>query len=104
MNTNTNTLDSFDSFGVEHIPEEILRSINNKIIITNTLRIKAYDSMCGHFYIGFIYSMLNSKSLRDFMKLFYLKNLKKEWSSDSRLYFEIKFKHEWRKCMWHQIR
>ena len=45
----------FDSFGVEHIPKEIDKFINRSSIITNTFRIKAYDSiMCGSFCIGFI--------------------------------------------------
>ena len=38
----------FDSFGVEHIPKEIMNSISRKKIITNIYRIQAYDSiMCG---------------------------------------------------------
>ena len=42
----------FDSFGVEHIPEEIQTFIGNKNIITNIFRIQAYDSiMCGFFCI-----------------------------------------------------
>ena len=54
----------FDSFGVEHIPKEIMKFINRtsfgtgsrrKKIITNICRIQAYDSiMCGYFCIGFI--------------------------------------------------
>ena len=31
----------FDSFGVEHIPKEIRKSIGNKNIITNIYRIQA---------------------------------------------------------------
>ena len=38
----------FDSFGVEHIPEEIKKFISNKNIKTNIFRIQEYDSiMCG---------------------------------------------------------
>ena len=38
---------NFDSFEVEHIPEEIKKFIGNKNIITNIYRIQAYDStMC----------------------------------------------------------
>ena len=33
----------FDSFGVEHIPEEIKKFIGNKSIIANIFRIQAYD-------------------------------------------------------------
>ena len=40
----------FDSFGVEHIPEEMKKFINNKNMIANIFRIQAYDSiMCGYF-------------------------------------------------------
>ena len=51
---NTKTVTYFDSFGVEHIPKEIKKFINNKNIITNVFRIQAYNSeMCGYFCIGF---------------------------------------------------
>ena len=61
----------FDSFGVEHIPKEILKFINHKEIITNIYRIQAYDSiMCGYFCIGFINFMFNYKSLTDYTNLF----------------------------------
>ena len=52
---NTKTVTYFDSSGVNHIPKEIEKFINNKNIITNIFRIQAYDSvMCGYFCIGFI--------------------------------------------------
>ena len=61
----------FDSFGVEHIPKEIIKFINRKKIITNIDRIQAYDSiMCGYFCIGFINFMFNGKSLTDYANLF----------------------------------
>ena len=42
------TVTYFDSFGAEHIPKEIKKSINSKNIIGNIFRIQAYDSvMCG---------------------------------------------------------
>ena len=45
----------FDSFGVEHIKEEVQAFINNKNIKTNNFRMQAYDSMrCRYFCIGFI--------------------------------------------------
>ena len=54
----------FDSFGVEHIPKEIKKSIGNKNIITNIYRIQAYDTiMCRYFCIGSIDFMLKGKSL-----------------------------------------
>ena len=61
----------FDSFGVEHIPKEIIKFIVQKKIITNIYRIQAYDSiMCGYFCIGFINFMFNGKSLTDYTNLF----------------------------------
>ena len=49
----------FDSFGVEHIPEEIKKFIGNKNIITIIYRIQAYNLiMDGYFCIGFIDFML----------------------------------------------
>ena len=68
----------FDSFGVEHILNEIKAFIDNKNIKTNTFRIQAYDSMiCGYFCIGFINFMLARKTLTDFTNLFLLNNFKK---------------------------
>ena len=53
----------FDSFGVEHVPEEIKAFINNKNIKTNIFRIQAYVSvMRGYFCIGFIDFMLAGKT------------------------------------------
>ena len=38
----------FDSFGVEHIPEEMKKSIGNKDIKANIFRVQANNSvMCG---------------------------------------------------------
>ena len=39
-----NDITYFDSFGVEHIPEEIKKFMGNKNIKTNIFRIQAYDS------------------------------------------------------------
>ena len=64
---NNKTIIYFDSFGVEHIPKEIMKFIGNKSIITNIFRIQAYDSiMCGYFCIGFINFMLNGNSLTNY--------------------------------------
>ena len=61
----------FDSFGVEHIPEEIKEFIGNKNIKANIFRVQANDSvMCGYFCIGFIDFMLASKKLTDFTNMF----------------------------------
>ena len=69
----------FDSFGVEHIPNEIKTSINRSLsITTNIFRIQAYDSiMCGYFCIGFIDFMLAGKTLTEFTNLFSPNNFKR---------------------------
>ena len=67
-----NDIAYFDSFGVEHIPEEIKKFINGSLsITTNIFGIQTYDStMCGYFSIGFINFMLACKTLIDFTNLF----------------------------------
>ena len=61
----------FDSFGVEHIPEEIKEFIGNKKIKANIFRTQANNSiMCGYFCIGFIDLMLPDKTLADYANLF----------------------------------
>ena len=67
----------FDSFGIEHIPKEINKFINNDIK-SNIFRIQAYDSiMCGYFCIEFINYMLKGKTLLDYTNLFSLMILKR---------------------------
>ena len=71
FHVNDNNVTYFDSFGVEHIPEEIKNFIGNKNIVTNIYRIQAYHSiMCAYFCIGFIDFMLKGKSLLEFTKSF----------------------------------
>ena len=61
----------FDSFGVEHIPEEIKEFIGNKNIKANIFRVQANNSViCGYFCIGFIDFMLAGKKLTDYTNLF----------------------------------
>ena len=65
----------FDSFGVEHIPEEIKEFIKkfpgNKNIKTNIFRIQEDNSiMCSYFFIGFIDFLLAGKKLADYTNLF----------------------------------
>ena len=68
----------FDSFGVEHISEEIKEFIKNKNIKANTFRIQENNSiMCRYFCIRFIDFMLASKKLTYYTTLFSLHNLKK---------------------------
>ena len=75
---NTKTETYFDSFGIEHISQEIKKFIDNKNIITNIFRIQAYDSvMSGYFCIGFIDFTFKGNSLTDFTNLFSQNNFKK---------------------------
>ena len=69
---NRNEIVYFDSFGVEHIPKEIKKLINNKNIIANIFRVQTNDSvMCGYFCIGFIDCMLAGKNLTNYTNLFF---------------------------------
>ena len=75
---NNKTATYFDSFGVEHIPREIIRFIARKKIITNIYRTQAYDSiMCGYLCIGFINFTFNGNSLTDYTNLFSPDDFKK---------------------------
>ena len=76
----------FDSFGIEHIPKEINKFINNDTakssavarIKSNIFRIQAYDSiMCGYFCIEFINYMFKGKTLLDYTNLFSPNDFKK---------------------------
>ena len=73
-----NEIVDFDSFGVEHISEEIKEFIKNKNIKANTFRIQENNSIiCGYFCIGFVDFMLAGKKLTYYTTLFSLHNLKK---------------------------
>ena len=73
-----NNVTYFDSFKVEHIPEEIRTFISNINIKTNIFRIQAHDSiMCGYFSVGFTDFMLAGKTLTKFTNLFSPNNLTK---------------------------
>ena len=72
LSVNNKTAIYFDSFGVEHIPKEIMKFIGNKKIITNIYRIQTYD-----FCIGFINFIFNGNSLTDYTSLFSPNDLKK---------------------------
>ena len=73
-----NNVTYFDSFGVEHVPQEIRTYIDCSLsITTNIFRIQAYDSiMCGHFCIVFIDFMLAGKTLTEYTNLFSPNNFK----------------------------
>ena len=83
---NRNEIVYFDSFGVEHVSEEIKKFIDrrsssvsqNKNIKANIFRVQANDSvMCGYFCIGFIDFMLAGKKLTDFTSMFSPHDFKK---------------------------
>ena len=68
---NRNEIVYFDSFGVEHVPEEIKEFVENKNIIANIFRVQANNSvMCGYFCIRFIGFMFAGRRLTDFSGLF----------------------------------
>ena len=68
---NRNEIVYFDTFGVEHVPEEIKEFVGNKNIKANIFRVRAnYLLMCGYFCIGFIDFMLAGKKLTDYTSLF----------------------------------
>ena len=74
----TNKVIYFDSFGIEHIPNEINKFIGYKNIISNIFRLQAYDSiMCGYYCIEFINYMLKGKALLDYTNLFSRNDFKK---------------------------
>ena len=61
----------FDSFGVEHTPEEIKTFIGNRNIKANVFRVQANNSiMCDYFCIGYIDFILTGKTLIDHANLF----------------------------------
>ena len=73
-----NNVTYFGSFGVEHIPKEIKKFIDESTIVTSIFRTQAYDSvMSGYFCNEFINFMLKSKSLTDFTNLSSPNNFKK---------------------------
>ena len=71
MYVQNNNVTYFNSFGVEHIPEEIKTFIGNENIKTKVFRIQAYDSITrGYFCIRFFDFMPVKKTLTDFTNLF----------------------------------
>ena len=73
-----NNITYFYSFGVEHIPKDVIKFIGRKNVIVNIFRIQAYDSiMCGYFCIGFINFMFKGRSLTAYTNLFSPNNFRK---------------------------
>ena len=70
---NSDNIICFGSFGVEHIPYKSQKLRRNKIIKANIYKIQASNSMMGGYLcIGFIFFMLEGKSLLDYTNLFSL--------------------------------
>ena len=75
---NRNEIVYFNSFGVEHVPEEIKEFFGNKNIIANIFLVQAKDSvMCGYVCIAFIDFMLAGKKLTDYTFFFSQDDFKK---------------------------
>ena len=61
----------FDSFGIEYIPQEVIKKFRDKSIIHNIFRIQSDDSiMCAFCCIAFIEYMVSGKILKDYTNLF----------------------------------
>ena len=72
-----NDITYFDSFGVEHVPKEIIKFIGRKNVITNIFRIQAYDSiMCGIFVLDLLILSLREKHWLNIPIVFQLMILK----------------------------
>ena len=68
---NRNEILYLESFGFEHVPEEIKKFLGNKNIMANIFRTQPKDSVIrGYFCIGFIDFMLARKKLTDYTSLF----------------------------------
>ena len=68
---NRNEIAYFDSFGVEHVPEEIKEFVGNKNTRANIFRVQANDSViCEYFCIGLIDFMLAGEKVTDCTSLF----------------------------------
>ena len=68
----------FDSFSVEHVPDDIKEFIGNKNTIANIFRVQANNPvLCGYFSIELIDFMLADKKLTDFTKMFSPDDFKK---------------------------
>ena len=66
-----NQIAYYDSFGVEHVPEEIKEFAGNKNIKAAIVRVQTNDSgMCGYFCNGFIDFVLAGEKLTDYTNLF----------------------------------
>ena len=71
LSCNRSEIVYLDSFGIEHVPQEIKEFVENKNIIAHIFRVQANNSiMCGYFCTGFIDFMLADKKVTDFTNMF----------------------------------
>ena len=77
--SNSNEIVYFDSFGIDHVPEEIKKFAGNENIKANIFQVQPNDSvMCGYFCIGFIDFMLAGRKLTNYTNLFSPHDFKKK--------------------------
>ena len=70
----------FHSFGIEYIPQEVLRKSK---ITHNIFRIQDDDSViCGFYCIAFIEYMIAEKALLDYTKIVFRNGYKKKYCKD----------------------
>ena len=68
---NGNEVVYLNSFGVEHVPEEIKEFIGDENVKANIFQVQGNNSViCGYFCIGFIGFMLAGKELTYYKNLF----------------------------------
>ena len=83
LSCNRSEIVYLDSFGIEHVPQEIKEFVENKNIIAHIFRVQANNSiMCGYFCIGFIDFMLADKKLTECTSLFSPNEFKKNDNSE----------------------
>ena len=81
-----------DSFGIEYIPKEINKFINNYMTKSSSLKsiksdiFRIYSIMCGYFSIEFINYMLKGKTLLDYTNLFLPNDFKKKDRAIKRIF------------------
>ena len=102
----------FDSFGVEHVPEEINEFGRNKNIIATIFWVQANNSvMYGYFCIGFINFMLAGEKLTDSTSMFsphdfekndhiILSHFKDKWNWQNKIVRTEKIQIKWNKQDW----
>ena len=61
----------FDSFGIEHLPDELVRFLRGKDLDVNIFRVQSKQLvLCGYFCIKFLEHMFDGKTLIEYTRLF----------------------------------